>query len=123
MLIAFDKGSTDLPAVPTNLGADICSYKGSQVHVKRATHANYTKHLRTDDVSHYCNHYYIKTTVYLQCCRVLLKEISFNFFVFILLSRESNSGAIYRTNPDLLESCLCVFLIEFCFRLFKFPFC
>ena len=29
-----------------------------------------------------------------------------NFFIFILLSRESGGGAMRRTNPDSLRSCL-----------------
>ena len=38
-----------------------------------------------------------------------------DFFIFILLSRESDGGAMRRTNPDSLRSCLCfqVFPVEF----------
>ena len=34
-------------------------------------------------------------------------SIWFDFFIFILLSRESNGGAVHKTNPDSLRSCLC----------------
>ena len=37
------------------------------------------------------------------------------FFIFILLSRESDVGAMHRTNPDSLKSC-------FCFRVFRLSF-
>ena len=38
-----------------------------------------------------------------------------DFFIFILLSRESGGGAMRRTNPDSLRSCLCfqVFRVNF----------
>ena len=36
-------------------------------------------------------------------CRVDLID----FFIFILLSRENGVGAMRRTNPDSLKSCLC----------------
>ena len=38
-----------------------------------------------------------------------------DFFIFILLSRESDGGAMRRTNPDSLRSCLCfqVFRLNF----------
>ena len=38
-----------------------------------------------------------------------------DFFIFILLSRESGGGATRRTNPDSRRSCLCfqVFLLNF----------
>ena len=42
-------------------------------------------------------------------------DIDFDFFIFILLSRESGRGAMRRTNPDWLRSCLClqVFRLNF----------
>ena len=43
------------------------------------------------------------------------REVSFFFFIFILLSRESNGGAMRRTNPDTLRSYLC-------FRVFRLNF-
>ena len=47
-----------------------------------------------------------------------LYSITFNlidFFIVILLSRESDGGAKHRTNPDTLKSCLC-------FRVFRLSF-
>ena len=42
-------------------------------------------------------------------------SIRFDFFIFILLSRESDGGAAHRTNPDSLRSYLC-------FRVFRLNF-
>ena len=44
----------------------------------------------------------------------------YDFFIRILLSRESDGGAMRRTNPDLLRSCLCfrVFRLNFAFHFF-----
>ena len=41
--------------------------------------------------------------------------ISIDFFIFILLPRETDRGAIQKTNPDSLKSCLClrIFLLSF----------
>ena len=38
-----------------------------------------------------------------------------DFYIFILLSRESDGGAMHRTNPDSFRSCLC-------FRVFRLNF-
>ena len=38
-----------------------------------------------------------------------------DFFNIILLSRESNEGAIYRTNSDSLRSCLCFVVFRLIF--------
>ena len=35
-----------------------------------------------------------------------------DFFVFVLLSQESDEGAVHRTNPDLLKSCLCLRILR-----------
>ena len=45
----------------------------------------------------------------------MLYTIRFDFFIFILLSRESDGGAMRRTNPDSLRSYLCfqVFRLNF----------
>ena len=54
-----------------------------------------------------------KNYVYLIFLESILKDFSrlnkfdFDFFIFILLSRESGGGAMRRTNPDSLRSCLC----------------
>ena len=43
------------------------------------------------------------------------KKVLIDFFIFILLSRESDGGAMGRTNPDSLKSYLCfqVFRLNF----------
>ena len=46
------------------------------------------------------------------------KYQSIEFFIFILLSRERNGGAILRTNPDSLKSCLC-FRLNYAFDFFN----
>ena len=47
-------------------------------------------------------------------CNCLLINMV-GFFIFILLSRESDGGAMHRTNPDSLRSCIC-------FRIFQLSF-
>ena len=50
------------------------------------------------------------------CASVLLPTITeFHCFVFILLSRESEGGAVHRMNSDWLRSCPC-------FRVFQLSF-
>ena len=43
-------------------------------------------------------------------------------YIFILLSRESDGGAVHRTNPDSLRSCPCfrVFRLSFASDFFNF---
>ena len=48
---------------------------------------------------------------------VLIASCLFDFFIFILLWRESDGGIIRRTNPDSLRRCFCflVFRLSFTF--------
>ena len=46
-----------------------------------------------------------------------------DFFIFILLSRESGGGAIRRTNPDSLRSCLCFYVFRLNFLLTCLIYC
>ena len=38
-----------------------------------------------------------------------------DFFILFLLSKESYKGAIHRTNPDLLRSCICFWVFQLSF--------
>ena len=61
--------------------------------------------------------FYLVISLKSKCYQDLIDDDWFDFFIFILLSPESDEGTMHKTNPDSLRSCPCfqVYRLNFAF--------